>query len=68
MKRDYTCKSFKHISKLYCYNCHGYEHNAVDCKKPKFDNDNANSRMFRDTNPTGNRRKRSHNNDSGERS
>ena len=31
-----------------------------------FDNDNENSRMFRDTNPIG-RRKRSHNNDSGGR-
>ena len=60
-------KSFKPISNFYCHNCHGYGHNVVDCKKPKFDNDNENSRMFRDINPTGNRRKRSHNNDSGER-
>ena len=64
---DCKGKSFKPISKFYCHNYHGYGHNAVDCKKPRFDNDNANIRMFRDTNPTGNRRKRSHNNDSGER-
>ena len=66
MKRDFIGKSFKPISKFYCHNCHGYGHNAVDCKKPKFDSDNANSRVFRDTNPMG-RRKRSHSNDSGER-
>ena len=66
MKREYTSKSFKAISNFYSYNCHGYGHNVVDYKKPKFYNDNANSRIFRDTNPIGSRRKRSHNNDSGE--
>ena len=64
---DYKGKSFKPISKFYCHNCHGYGHNAVDYEKPRFENDNANSRMFRKTNPIGNRRKRSHNNESGER-
>ena len=63
-----NCKdmSFKPILNFCCHNCHGYGHHAIDCKKPKFDNDNGNSRMFRDTNLIG-RRKRSHNNDSGER-
>ena len=50
---DCKGKSFKPISNFYCHNCHGH-------------NDNANSRMFRNTNPIG-RRKRSHNNDNGER-
>ena len=52
---------------MYCHNCHGYGHYVVDCKKPKFDNDNTNSRIFRDTSLVGSRRKRSHNNGSGER-
>ena len=39
----------------------------VDCKKPRFDNDNENSIMFRDTNIVGNRRKRSYSNGSRER-
>ena len=58
-------KYFKHISNLYCHKCHGYGHYVVDCKKPKIDS-NTNSRMFRDTNNAGNRR-RSHSNESGER-
>ena len=52
--------------KFYCHNCHGYGNYVVDCKKPKFDNDNANSRIFRNTNHVGNKR-RSHNKESGER-
>ena len=63
-------KSFKPISKFYCHNCHGYGHNAEDCKKPKSNSDNENSRMFRDTNPTRrNWRRKSHSrsNDNGER-
>ena len=63
---DCKVKSFKPISKFYCHNCHGYGHYAVDCKKPKFDSDNANSRMHRNTNHIGNRR-RSHSNESRER-
>ena len=59
---DCKGKSFKPISNFYCNNCHGYGHNVIDCKKPKFDNDNANSRMFRDTNLACSRRKRSHRN------
>ena len=58
MKRDCTSKSFKPITNFYCYNCHGYGHKEVDCKKNKFDNNNENSRMFRDTNPVGNERRR----------
>ena len=64
---DCKGKSFKPISKFYYHNCHGYGHNAIDCKKPRFDNDNLDSRMFSDTKPTGNKRKISHNNDSRER-
>lgn len=41
---------FKPISIFYCHNCHGYGHSAIDCKKPKFDSDNENSKMFRNTN------------------
>ena len=59
MKRDCTGKSFKPITNFYCYNCHGYGHKVVECKKPKFDGNNGNSRMFRNTNPTGNERGRS---------
>ena len=63
---NYKGKSFKPISKFYCHNFHGYGHYAIDCKKPKFDNNNANSRMHRNTNHAGNRR-RSRSNESGER-
>ena len=59
MKRDCTCKSFKPITNFYCYNYHGYGHKVVDCKKPKFDGNNTNSRMFRKTNSIGNERGRS---------
>lgn len=59
IKRDCTSKSFKPITNLYCYRCHGYGHKVVNCKKPKFDSDNENSRMFRKTNPIGNERGRS---------
>lgn len=59
-------KSIKPISKFYCQNYHGYGHYVVDFKKSKFDSDNANSRMHRNTNHARNRR-RSHSNESGER-
>lgn len=59
-------KSFKPISNFYCHYCHGYGHYVAYFKKPKFDNDSANSRIFRNTNHVGNRR-RSHKNESGER-
>ena len=59
MKRDCTSKSFKPITNFYYYNCHGFGHKIVDCKKPKFDSNNRNSRMFRDTNPSSNERRRS---------
>ena len=67
MERDFIVKPFNPISKLDCYNYHGYGHNAVDCKKLKLDSNNANGRMFRNTNPVGNKRKKSHDNESGER-
>ena len=63
---EYTSNSFKIISNFYCHNYHGYGNYAVDCKKPKFYTNNENSRMFRNTNHVGNRR-RSHINESGER-
>ena len=63
MKRNCTSKSFKPITIFYCYKCHGFGHKKVDYKKPRFDSNNRNSRMFRDTNPIGNRRKRSCSND-----
>ena len=59
MKRNCTGKSFKLITNFYCYNCRGYGHKVVECKKPKFDGNNAKSRIFRITNPTGNERERS---------
>ena len=59
MKKFFIGKSFKPITNLYYYNYHGYGHKAVECKKPKFVDDNKNSRMFRNTNPIGNRRGRS---------
>ena len=57
MKRYCIGKSFKPITNFYCYNCHGFGHKAVNCRKPKFDSNNSNSRMFRDTNPTDNERR-----------
>ena len=59
MKRDCKNKSFKHVTNFYCYNCHGLGHKVVNYEKPKFDNTNVNSRMFRNTNPVGNKRGRS---------
>ena len=47
---DCKGKSFKPISKFYCHKCHGYGHYVVDCKKPKFDNNNENSRIYRNIN------------------
>ena len=61
MKRDFTGKSFIPITNFYCYNCHGYGHKEIECKKPKFGGNNANSRMSRNTNPIGNERGRSQN-------
>ena len=51
---DCKGKSFKPISKFYCHNFHEYGHYVVDFKKPKFDSNNENSRMFRNTNHVGN--------------
>ena len=51
MKRNYTNKSFNHVMKFYYHNCDGIGHNAIDCRKPKYDNDRRNSRMSRNTNP-----------------
>ena len=59
MKRDCIGNSFKPITNFYCYNCHSYEHKVVDCKKPMFEGNNANSIIFRNTNPTSNERGRS---------
>ena len=51
MKRDCTNKSFNHVKDFYCHNCHGMGHNAIYCRKPKYDNDRRNSGMFRNINP-----------------
>ena len=56
MKRDCKNKSLNHVKDIYCHNCHGMGHKAIDCRKPKYDNDRRNSRMFRNTNPTNRRR------------
>ena len=36
--------------------CRGMGHNAIDCRKPKYDNDRRNSRMSINTNPIDRRR------------
>lgn len=69
MKRDCTGNYFKPITNYYCYNYHGYGHKVVDCKKPKFDSYNGNSRIFRNTKPAHNGRGRSQSKfNNGERS
>ena len=60
MKIDYTCMYFKPVTNFYYDNCHGYGQKEEDYKKPKFNRNNENSRMFRNTNPIGNERGRSH--------
>ena len=52
MRRDCTNKAFNHVKKFYCHNYHGIGHNASDCRKPKYDNDKRNGRMFRNINST----------------
>ena len=56
MKRDCTNKSFNHVKDFYCHNFHGMGHNAIDCRKPKYDNDRRHSRMSWYTNPKDRRR------------
>ena len=58
MKRDCTNKSFSHVKDFYfyCHNCHGMGHKAIDCRKPKYDNDRRNNRISRNTNPIDRRR------------
>ena len=69
MQRDCIGNSFKLITNFYYYNCHSFGHKAVDYKKPKFDSNNGNTRMFRNTNPTGNQRRGSQRrSNNGERS
>ena len=50
MKRDCTNKSFNHVKDFYCHNFHDIGHNAIDYRKPKYDNDRRHSRMSRNTN------------------
>lgn len=45
MKRDCKNNSIKHVIDFYCYNFHGNGHKAIDCKKPKFNNNDRNSRI-----------------------
>ena len=56
MKRNCTNKSFNHVTDFYCHNCHAMGHKEIDCRKPKYDNDRRNSRMFGNTNPIDRRR------------
>ena len=56
MKIDCTNKLFNHVKDLYFHNCHGIDHNAIYCRKPKYDNDIRNSRMSRNTNLANRRR------------
>ena len=51
MKKYCTNNSSNHVTDFYCHNCHGMSHNAIDCRKPKYDNDRRNSRMSRYTKP-----------------
>ena len=53
---DCTNTSFNHVKDFYYHNCHGMGHNAIDCRKPKYDNDRRNSRMSRYTNLVDRRR------------
>ena len=46
VKRDCTNKSFIHVTNFYCHNYHGVGHKEIDCKKPKYDNDKGNNRMY----------------------
>ena len=55
IKRDCTNKSFNHVKKFYCHNFYGMGHNAIDCRKPKYDNDRRKNRMYTYTNPTNRR-------------
>lgn len=54
-KKNYTCKPFKLVIALCSYNCHDFGHGEINYKKPKFDSNNRNSRIFRDTDPVGRR-------------
>ena len=56
MKKDFKNKSFNHVKDFYCHNCHGVHHKAIDCRKPKYDDDRRNNRMSRNTNPIDRRR------------
>ena len=56
IKKDCTDKTFNHVKDFYCHNCHSMGHNAIDFRKPKYDNDRRNSRMTRNTNLEDRRR------------
>ena len=56
MKKDCTNKSFNHVKDFYCPNYHDMGHNAIDCRKPKYNNDRRHSRMSRNTNHIDRRR------------
>ena len=56
MKINCTKNSFNHVKDFYCHNCHGMGYKAIDCKKPKYDNDRRNSRMSENTKPVDRRR------------
>ena len=58
MKRDFIGKSFIPITNFYCYNCHGCGDKAVECKKPKFNCNDTNSRMYRNTKLLGDEKRK----------
>ena len=49
MKKDCTGKQFKPLNG-YCYNCHGFGHRTIECRRPKVIENNYGNRMFRNTN------------------
>ena len=56
MKKNCKSKSFNHVINFYFHNVHGMGHKEIDCKKPKYDNDRRNGRMFENTNLADRRR------------
>lgn len=56
MKRNCTNKSFNNVKDFYCHNFHGMGHKAIYYRKPKYNNDRRNSRMFKNSNPTDRKR------------
>ena len=67
MKRDCTNKSFNHVKDFYCHNFYGMGNSAIDCRKPKYDDDRRNIRMFRNTSLVDRRRSNERTSNEGRR-